>query len=104
MLFGHQRRIGIGQRRPHARELVTLRDRWLNPDGRDEAELKRRTRTTLYNRPTWLDLAHQRLDAAVCDAYGWPHDLTDEQILERLLALNLERAGVTTAASAVTTP
>jgi hypothetical protein len=26
------------------------------------------------------------------DAYGWEHDLTDEQILERLLALNLERA------------
>ena len=25
-------------------------------------------------------------------AYGWPTDLTDEQILERLLALNLERA------------
>ena len=27
------------------------------------------------------------------DAYGWPHNLTDEQILEQLLALNLERAG-----------
>jgi hypothetical protein len=28
----------------------------------------------------------------VCDAYGWPHGLTDEAILERLLlALNLER-------------
>ena len=27
------------------------------------------------------------------DAYGWPHDLTDDEILERLLALNLERAG-----------
>ena len=26
-------------------------------------------------------------------AYGWPADLTDEGILERLLALNLERAG-----------
>jgi hypothetical protein len=26
----------------------------------------------------------------VLDAYGWPHDLTDEQILERLLALSLE--------------
>lgn len=26
------------------------------------------------------------------DAYGWPHDLSDEEILERLLALNLERA------------
>ena len=44
-------------------------------------------------RPTWLDLAHNRLDAAVFDAYGWPHALTDEQILERLLALNLQRAG-----------
>jgi hypothetical protein len=30
----------------------------------------------------------------VCDAYGWPHDLSDEQILERLLALNLERAAM----------
>jgi hypothetical protein len=44
-------------------------------------------------RPTWLDLAHRKLDAAVCDAYGWPHHLSDEEILERLLALNLERAG-----------
>ena len=31
-------------------------------------------------------------DEAVLDAYGWPHDLSDEEILERLLALNLERA------------
>lgn len=43
-------------------------------------------------RPAWLDLAHRKLDAAVFDAYDWPHNLTDEQILERLLALNLERA------------
>jgi hypothetical protein len=28
----------------------------------------------------------------VLDAYGWPHDLSDDAILERLLALNLERA------------
>jgi hypothetical protein len=28
----------------------------------------------------------------VFDAYGWPHDLTDEQMLERLLALILERS------------
>ena len=32
-------------------------------------------------------------DAAVLDAYAWPHNLTDDQILEHLLALNLERAG-----------
>jgi hypothetical protein len=57
-------------------------------------KLAARTLTNLYNqRPTWLDLAHHRLDEAVFAAYGWPPDLTDDQILERLLALNLERAG-----------
>jgi hypothetical protein len=77
-----------------ARELVEKRDNWLNPPGVSEAELKKRTLTNLYNqRPTWLDLAHRKLDAAVFDAYGWPHDLTDEEMLERLLALNLERSG-----------
>jgi type II restriction/modification system DNA methylase subunit YeeA len=76
-----------------ARELVEKRDAWLNPPGATEAQLKDRTLTNLYNqRPAWLDLAHRQLDAAVCDAYGWPHDLGDEAILERLLALNLERA------------
>ena len=49
--------------------------------------------TNLYNeRPAWLDLAHKKLAEAVFAAHGWPIDLTDEQILERLLALNLERA------------
>ena len=76
-----------------AKDLVEKRDRWLNPEGASEAELKKRTLTNLYNqRPTWLDLAHKTLDDAVLDAYTWPHDITDEQILERLLALNLERA------------
>jgi hypothetical protein len=57
------------------------------------AKLKERTLTKLYNeRPAWLDLAHKKLDAAVAAAYGFPADLTDEQILEKLLALNLERA------------
>jgi type II restriction/modification system DNA methylase subunit YeeA len=75
-----------------ARELVQLRDNWLNPPGATEAQLKERTLTNLYNeRPAWLDMAHRKLDTAVCNAYGWPHDLTDEQILERLLALNLGR-------------
>jgi len=75
-------------------ELVALRDRWLNPEGVTDADLKARTLTALYNaRPTWLDLAHRRLDDAVLDAYGWLHDLGDEEILGRLLALNLDRAG-----------
>jgi hypothetical protein len=39
-----------------------------------------------------LKQIHDELDAVVFDAYGWPHDLTDGQILERLVALNAERA------------
>jgi len=71
-----------------------VRYRCLEPRDADcAAKLKSRTLTNLYNeRPTWLDLAHKKLDAAVAAAYGWPADLTDEQILGRLLALNLERA------------
>jgi hypothetical protein len=62
-------------------------------DAECAAKLKQRTLTNLYNeRPAWLDFAHQNLDAAVAAAYGWPVDLSDEQLLERLLALNLERA------------
>ena len=44
-------------------------------------------------RPAGPKLAHKKLDEAVFAAYGWPDDLSDEEILERLLALNLERAG-----------
>jgi hypothetical protein len=35
---------------------------------------------------------HDGLDALVADAYGWPADLPDEEILSRLVALNKERA------------
>jgi hypothetical protein len=40
-----------------------------------------------------LDDIHRALDAAVLRAYGWPATLSDEEILARLLGLNLERAG-----------
>ena len=39
-----------------------------------------------------LKQIHVDLDAAVFEAYGWPSTLTDEEILERLVALNAERA------------
>lgn len=38
-----------------------------------------------------LKQIHDDLDAAVLQAYGWPHDVTDEQILERVVTLNAER-------------
>ena len=81
-----------------AGELDRLRAGWLNPPVAKEAELKKRTLTNLYNaRPTWLQMAHEKLDESVMDAYGWPHGLAEPEILERLLALNLQRAGTITA-------
>jgi hypothetical protein len=35
---------------------------------------------------------YDEIDAAFADAYGWPVDLSDEDILLRLVALNKERA------------
>ena len=100
-----------------ARALDDARRRWLNPpelvreepdvvpslpprllpvDKEAEWELKQRTLTNLYNaRPAWLAHLHDTLDAAVFAAYGWeeaPGELGEEEMLERLLALNLERA------------
>jgi hypothetical protein len=105
-----------------AKRLVDLRDAWLNPPEwtdrlpevvplgmavspypdrivakpSHEAELAQRTLTKLYNaRPTWLTQAHQALDAAVAAAYGWADyspAMADDEILRRLLALNLARS------------
>ena len=97
-----------------AAELHRLREAWLNPPDlvriepevvpgypdrilpKDEGAakvLKSRTLTNLYNqRPAWLDMAHRALDAAVAAAYGWPIDLSDDEILARLFALNQERS------------
>ena len=62
-------------------------------DDKVAVELKKRTLTNLYNqRPTWLDLAHKKLDAAVFAAYGWDPSMSDDEILANLLQLNLERA------------
>lgn len=105
-----------------AQRLNELRENWLNPpdlvrrepevvpgypdrimpvDDKAAAILKKRTLTNLYNeRPTWLANAHRDLDTAVAAAYGWPADLTDDQLLERLFKLNQERAAKQAEASA----
>jgi type II restriction/modification system DNA methylase subunit YeeA len=98
-----------------ARRLNDLRENWINPSDlvrsqpevaagypprlipvgeRAAKQLARRTLTKLYNdRPAWLADAHRELDAAVAAAYGWPADISDEDALARLFALNQERAG-----------
>jgi type II restriction/modification system DNA methylase subunit YeeA len=101
-----------------ARDLVEKRDLWLNPpdlverlpevvpgypdrivprNARAAAILKTRTLTNLYNtrgtpEGTWLDTLHQTLDQAVAAAYGWPADLSDDEMLSRLLEINRARA------------
>lgn len=40
---------------------------------------------------TTLRRLHDEIDAAVADAYGWPANIGDEDILARLVALNHER-------------
>ena len=77
-----------------AKDLDDKRRAWLDPPAQAPTDLKKRTLTNLYNaRPTWLVQAHARLDRAVWDAYGWddadPADVTEDEILGRLLALNL---------------
>jgi len=101
-----------------AQALVSARDRWLNPpelvervpevvpgfpdrvlprDAAAAAIMRRRTLTALYNtrgtpEGAWLDGLHDTLDTAVAAAYGWPAELSDDEVLARLLALNHERA------------
>ena len=66
------------------------------PDHGHEEELAERTLTKLYNqRPAWLDAAHKTLDLTVAAAYGWADysaAMPDEEMLQRLLALNLARS------------
>ncbi len=77
-----------------AQTLVRLRDGWLNQPQLDDGQGSARTLTNLYNRrPTWLSQAHEALDEAVFGLYGWSEELDDEEILARLLELNLGRAG-----------
>ena len=76
-----------------ARQLNDLRVGWLDPPGASPGELAKRTLTNLYNsRPTWLTQAHERLDRAVHAAYGWPFPLDTEDVLARLLQMNLTRS------------
>jgi hypothetical protein len=92
--------------KPDKNGIGTVRYPRLEPkDAECAKKLEDRTLTKLYNeRPTWLDLAHKKLDAAVAAAYGFPADLTDDQILERLLKLNLERAAAELKAGQTTKP
>jgi type II restriction/modification system DNA methylase subunit YeeA len=67
---------------------------WLNPDGATDEDLRVRTLTNLYNeRPSWLEQAHDRLDRAVHAAYGWEYPLEPDDVLARLVELNLARSG-----------
>jgi hypothetical protein len=97
------------------RELLEKREH-LDPDDEDDGEQLRLYDAELFAsptlftdgrmdegtepRPAWLDDIHRELDEAVGVAYGWPADLSDDEILGRLFELNQERAGVAELAGA----
>jgi len=100
-----------------AQQFYQLRENWVNPPDQieridevrpgypqrivprpdaDIKELKKRTYTALKKlNHSWLRNAQAALDQAVADAYGWGDDwragMTDEDILNRLFALNQSR-------------
>lgn len=80
-----------------ARYLIQIRTHWLTAPGSPDVDLTQRTLANLSSqRPAWLETVQTLLDQTMFAAYGWPQDLTDEQILERLLTLNLVRAAART--------
>ncbi len=69
-------------------------DRLLPKSAEAAEKIKKRTLTNLYNeRPEWLRNAHRALDEAVAAAYDCDAELSDNEVLKRLLDLNLERSG-----------
>ena len=59
-----------------------------------EREAANEREQTTVGGSVWLSLAHQKLAAAVFAAYGWPENVTDDEILEKLGTLNLKRESV----------
>jgi hypothetical protein len=101
-----------------AANLNAWRETWLNPQGWLDWEItpeeqasgfpprpvprldhvvawKKRTLTNLYNEmPNGLKLRQEKLDKVVANAYGWDDytpEMTDAEVLQRLLKLNLAR-------------
>lgn len=67
--------------------LYNLREKLAKGDDFDLVEQDQRRR----GRIDIIAELHDRIDAAVAQAYGWPADLPDEEIVARLVALNAER-------------
>jgi type II restriction/modification system DNA methylase subunit YeeA len=97
-----------------AKELHSLRERWLHPPewidqfnepgwptryvpkAGHEIAARKQTLTNLYNeKPLWLENVQRELDMAVAVAYGWSDytaDMPADAILARLFKLNLVHA------------
>jgi hypothetical protein len=69
-------------------KLYNVRDKLLKGDALDESDRAIHEAGSVGV----IHELHQRIDRSVADAYGWPADLSDEDILARLVALNAERA------------
>ena len=82
--------LGVGAKDLKDRTLTNLYNALQVYRGLDDIK----TKPAAGNFAPRLDELHRTLDEVVCDAYGWEYAVLDdeEEILRRLLALNLERA------------
>lgn len=73
---------------------LTLTDMYnvLEKERAGEALTEKERRTHERGLIGLLRQIHDELDAAVAEAYGWPADLPEAEILERLVQLNAQRA------------
>lgn len=67
---------------------------WKRPEGRAPAATLTAKEKLIHDHGlvSVLKQLHDDLDRAVAAAYGWPWPLSDQEILERLVTLNAERA------------
>ncbi len=83
---------------PNVRGIGTVRfPRLVPPNAKCAQNLAQRTLTTHHNQMSaGLVQTHKRLDAEVFAAYGWPPHLENNNVVSNVLALNKERATLST--------
>lgn len=59
-----------------------------------ETDRRKRALANLYNiHPNWLDLVHKKPVVVAFASYSFPENLPDDDVLDQLLKLDLQRAG-----------
>lgn len=92
--MGYVQNLGGGKRALESHEDLTLTKLYNVLEALREGRALTDAERDMHDRGlvTLIRQHHDAIDALVAEAYGWPADLPDEEILTRLVALNKERA------------